>query len=160
LTGDKLLALLKHHRFRQFQHQAQPGVANMRNVICGLAIAAALSGLTAAAQEGQVPRDTLSAMGLSDLAPLSDAQGQEIKGRFVDAHSISASALPFTFNVSQAHSFNNNNFAFATTRSRSQARFGLFGFGFFGPFPFGFGGFGLGGHAGVRSAGSALALGN
>lgn len=127
----------------------------MKYVLCSLALVVGMCASAAIAEEGRVSQDTLAAMGLSDLAPMSDAQGQEVKGKFAWAYSVSGTAVPGAFNVSGAGA-TGNYVAFAKSGSQSSGVFGVGGFGFIGPF--GFGGAVFGGYA-VKSSGYAFASG-
>lgn len=130
----------------------------MKYVMCVMALVAGLCAAPAMAENGNVSQGTLAAMGLGDLAPMSDAQGQDVKGKFAFAASISASAVPGSFNVSPAFA-TGNYVAFATSGSQSSATFTAFGGGFFGPVPFGFAGFGVYANYSVQSSGYAFAAG-
>jgi hypothetical protein len=130
----------------------------MKYVLSLLALAVGLCAVPVMAENGNVPHDTLAAMGLSDLAPISDAQGETVKGKFALAGSFSASAVPGAANFSPAFA-TGNNVAFAKSGAQSAGFYGGFGCGLFGPFPFGFGGGGFGGGAAVRTGGFGFAFG-
>jgi len=74
------------------------------------------------ADQGQVSQTQLSELGLpAGMTVLSDSQGEEIRGQgFAFAGSISASALPGTFNADVAAALGAHG-AFAATGSTSSA---------------------------------------
>ena len=128
----------------------------MKYVLSFLALSLGLCALPAMAEEGRVSSDTLAAMGLSDLAPMSDAQGQDVKGKFAFAYSVSGTGVPGAFNVSGAGA-TGHHFATASSHSSSSVKFGAVGVGYFGPF--GFGGFAVFGGYSAHSSGGATAFG-
>lgn len=75
----------------------------MKNALALAALLAAFIAVPAFAEEGRVSSASLAAMGLGDMQVMSDVQGREIRGQgFAFAASVSASALPGTFNFSPA----------------------------------------------------------
>ena len=58
-------------------------------LLIALAVAIASSAANAASPAGHVESPTLAEMGLTGLQPLSDAQGQQVRGSFVFVRSIS-----------------------------------------------------------------------
>jgi hypothetical protein len=86
--------------------------------MCVMALVAGLCAAPAMAENGNVPQGTLAAMGLGDLAPISDAQGQDVKGKFAFAGSFSGSAVPGAFNFSPAFA-TGDYVAFATSSSQT-----------------------------------------
>lgn len=92
----------------------------MKFAIASAALLAALVGGNVFAGEGNVSRSTLADMGLSDIAVMSDADGQQIRGQgFAFAASTSASALPGTFTANTAIALGFNH-ADAATGAQSQ----------------------------------------
>lgn len=54
----------------------------MKRMLIGLVVALLFAGTAVQAEEtGQVSKDALSAMGLSDMKVVSDEQGQEVRGQ-------------------------------------------------------------------------------
>jgi hypothetical protein len=92
----------------------------MKFTITTIALLAALASGTAFAAEGNVSRSTLADMGLGDIAVMSDADGQTIRGHgFAYAASTAASALPGTYTANTAIALGFNH-ADASTGAQSQ----------------------------------------
>jgi hypothetical protein len=66
----------------------------MKNVVA-LAVLLALVAVPAFAGDGNVPQATLSSLGLSDLEPMSDAQGMEVRGQSSSFVIVKGTSLVF-----------------------------------------------------------------
>lgn len=56
-------------------------------------LAAMLVGTPAFAEDGRVPQETLSSLGLGDLEVMSDVEGTEVRGRFSAAGMVKGTSL-------------------------------------------------------------------